>query len=144
MKPREILKRFQEVLRVRSLASVARELGIDPSAINAAIRQRRLPDAWLYKVAYRTGVRIEWLQTGEEPQLLSEAVAEERALYHVDRETVLPLLERIQDLGDQDRESLELFLALLRSANSEVRAHLMTQIHLLARVPPPLKKRALP
>jgi len=67
--------RMKEAIGVRSLAALARHLGIDPSAINAAIRQRRLPETWLYKIANESDRSVDWLLTGRDESQLWRALA---------------------------------------------------------------------
>jgi|CXWL01.1.fsa_nt_gi hypothetical protein len=121
MKHREIIDRMMSSIEVKSLAALARELEIAPSAINAAIRQKRLPDVWLYKVAYRTGRSVEWLQSGQGPEF-TDVAAEESAHY---QRTLPPalrmLLVRWKDLSDTQRSILEHATALLESEDKETR-----------------------
>ncbi len=103
-KTREILSRFQESIGVPTLAGLARFLGVVPSAINAAIRKRQVPDSWLYKVAYQTGVTVEWLRTGKgdrlDPrfsgELRSDVAMEPKASYGHARGRMVPVLTWVQ------------------------------------------------
>lgn len=121
MKTRDIIERLQCALGLTSLAALARELQIDPSAINAAIRQKRLPDVWLYKVAYRTGRRVEWLQSGEGPEF-SDMEAEEKAKYRRAFPPALQgLIDQWTDLSEAERSIVDSAMKLLLSADAETR-----------------------
>jgi Bacteriophage CI repressor helix-turn-helix domain len=121
MKTRDIIERLQRSLGFTSLAALARELEIDPSAINAAIRQKRLPDVWLYKVAYRTGRRVEWLRSGEGPEFASIA-AEESAHYLLDLPPALQaLLKQRAALTEAEQSIVDNALKLLLSSDPDMR-----------------------
>ncbi|MDT7040828.1 helix-turn-helix domain-containing protein [Candidatus Nitronereus thalassa] len=81
MKHTAVLKRIMEVLKVTSQRDLAATLGTTPSNISTTLKRAQIPEAWLYKVAYESQCRIEWLKTGEGPKFLDQAVAEARAAY---------------------------------------------------------------
>jgi SOS-response transcriptional repressor LexA len=99
-----IIKRLMAAAGAKNLVALARWLDVTPSACTRALGRRKVPDAWLYKVAYRTGVTIEWLRTGKgerlDPrfsgELRSGIVAESRADYGAARGRMVPVLTWIQ------------------------------------------------
>lgn len=108
-------------LQVKTYADLARMLTVDPSAINAAIRSQRVPEAWLYKVAYQTRCRVEWLRTGQSPHYLDEAVAETRTLYGLPSiEVIGPLVEAWKDLSEDERKVIERSIELLRCGEADL------------------------
>lgn len=142
MKHREIIDRMRYVLGAESLAALARELEIAPSAINAAIRQKRLPDVWLYKVAYWTGRRVEWLRSGKGPEFAHDA-PQELAQY---RRDVPPALQGRNTAADtmatgagaketrseaEERRTILRLREALRSGHEDIRRHLIRQLELV-------------
>lgn len=122
MKTRDIIERLQHALGFSSLAALARELEINPSAINAAIRQKRLPDVWIYKVAYRTGRRVEWLRSGEGKEF-TDVAAEEKAKYRRAYPPALQdLIEQWAELSDAEQSIVDNAMKLLLSSDAETRA----------------------
>jgi len=102
--PREILKRIMHALGVRTQVALARALGMAPPRINEAVKRKSVPDSWLYKVAYQTGVTLEWLRTGKgsrlDPrfsgELRSGMISESQADYGAARGRMVPVLTWIQ------------------------------------------------
>lgn len=76
---RDIIERLRTATGSRSSLDLARALYIAPTIVSRAIREKRVPDLWIYKVAVLTGYRVEWLRDGAEPrqyvELLKDAAA---------------------------------------------------------------------
>lgn len=76
---REIIKRLSTATGAHSSQGLARALDIAPTIVSRAIRETRVPDLWIYKIAVLTGYRVEWLRDGTEPrqyvELLKDAAA---------------------------------------------------------------------
>lgn len=135
MKTREIIERFQHALGFTSLAALARELEIDPSAINAAIRQNRLPDVWLYKVAYRTGRRVEWLRSGMGPEFGDAAAETERRYGLIEAEALRSFLTRRLDLREDQQHLIDHALRLLMETDDETRELMVVLLKKIAHQP---------
>lgn len=54
--------RLIEAIGGRTQADLARYLGIAPPQVTAALQRGRIPERWLYRVAYETGRSVEWLR----------------------------------------------------------------------------------
>lgn len=97
--PREIIERLKIAVGVETMAALARYLDIKPSVINRAIRDRRVPALWIYKVSSQTGYRAEWLQTGHGAKLNPAHVsvaAESLADYALPPSALVPVLTWVQ------------------------------------------------
>jgi|SRR5690606_7903002 len=82
----------------RGKSRFARELGIGSSTYDRYERDRTPPADLLLKAARITGVRLEWLITGEGPREGPPALSE-RIVSLIER--LRDLLRRRQDLADQ-------------------------------------------
>lgn len=98
-KAREIIKRLQHATKTDSLAALARKLGVEPSVVNRAIRDERVPDLWIYKIGAETGYQSRWILSGEGPKahpshahMIQEALSE----YGLDKVRAIPLLTWVQ------------------------------------------------
>lgn len=65
---RDIIGRLRTATGSHSSLDLARALDIAPTIVSRAIREKRVPDLWIYKVAVLTGSRVEWLRDGTEPR----------------------------------------------------------------------------
>lgn len=102
---RRTIDRLVLAIEGTTFADLARFLDVSPPAINAALRKKQIPELWLYKVAEKTGRRVEWLRTGHGPELESAVLQE--------------LLDRVKnlkvppaDIGKPNREMGELSAAV--------------------------------
>lgn len=121
IKTTKIVERLMLVSGVKTQAQLGDILNISQAAVTQAISKDKIPEAWIYKVAYRTGRRVEWLESGEGPEL-TEVAAEESAHY---QRTLPPalrmLLVRWKDLSDTQRSIIEHATTLLESKDKETR-----------------------
>ena len=74
----DIVKRLIDASMSKNQAGLASYLEISPSKITDAVRRGSIPQAWLYKIAYRTGYNVEWLKTGRGEKMQAIYVAEPR------------------------------------------------------------------
>lgn len=96
---REIIERLRQATADATLAALARRLDIEPSVINRAMRDQRVPELWIYKVSYLTGHRAEWLRTGRGAKLNQAHVsvaAESLAGYGLPPSALVPVLTWVQ------------------------------------------------
>lgn len=97
---RDLIDRLRVATSADSSLALARTLDVAPTMISRAIRQRQVPDLWLYKVAVLTGYRVDWLRDGTEPrqyvELLKDAAAVTDHLWELQAE-----IERIATSPDQ-------------------------------------------
>ena len=96
---REIIERLQIATGTETMAALARRLEIEPSVINRAIRDRRVPALWIYKVSSETGYRAEWLLAGHGAKLNPAHVsvaAESLADYALPPSALVPVLSWVQ------------------------------------------------
>lgn len=111
-------------LAVKTQADLAAKLDTSQPAIAMAIQREKIPDVWLYKVAYQTGRRVEWLRTGEGPEF-AETVAELKHHYGLDEEAVRLYLERRLALEDDRRHLIDRLMDLLLRADDTTRDALL-------------------
>lgn len=81
LQPRDLISRLIKACRVKNQAALAGILEISPSKITDAIRREKIPDAWLYKVAYNTGYSVNWLRTGRGEKFQAAMIAEAKVPY---------------------------------------------------------------
>src|SRR3990167_2340980 len=74
----DIVKRLIEASMSKNQAGLASYLEISPSKITYAVRRGSIPQAWLYKIAYRTGYNVDWLRTGTGEKMQAIYAAEPR------------------------------------------------------------------
>lgn len=109
---------------VNTQAQLAAALDISQAAVAQALGKDKIPDVWLYKVAYQTGRRVEWLRTGEGPEF-AETVAELKHHYGLNDEAVRLYLERRLALGDDRRHLIDRLMDLLLRADDTTRDALL-------------------
>lgn len=132
--PRDIIERLILALNLKTQAQLAASLEIRPQSIVSAVHRGEIPDAWLYRVAYRTGRSIEWLKTGQgsvwHGGLLAEAPA---PAYGVKKQAeLLQLVVQAWDCLDADeRKTLVRCVEILRGADRDLRGHLIAQVSLM-------------
>ncbi len=86
-------------LGVTTQAALAAELGVTPSSVTDAARRKQVPETWIYKVAYRSGVRAEWLQTGrgaKRPAAQVQVIAESAEEYGLPPALAVPVISWVQ------------------------------------------------
>lgn len=97
---RDIIARLRTATGAHSSQDLARALDIAPTIVSRAIRETRVPDLWIYKIAVLTGYRVEWLRDGTEPrqyvELLKDAAAVTDHLWELQSE-----IERLVTSPDQ-------------------------------------------
>ncbi len=119
-----------EALRVQTKMALAEALEVPPSSITDAIRRRAIPEAWLYKVAYRTRCRVEWLRTGEPPKHLEEGGAEGSHEYGrslVERRVI----EALEHLDTEEQTTVLRLLDALVRGDQQIRDHLINQLQII-------------
>ncbi len=127
--PRYIVDRLMVSANVKTFADLARYLEVQPPAINAALRSKQIPETWIYKIAYRTGRRVEYLLRGEQPEFRDE-VAEQAANYT--RSPLLPqIAEALEEMDQAERETLLLCADALRRGDEQVKHHLIGQLQII-------------
>jgi hypothetical protein len=126
--PRTVIDRLIAALNLRTQAQLAARLGIRPQSIISAIRRGEIPEAWLYRVAYLSGRRVEWLRTGK-GSIWHEVVAE------APPEPYGPALRRVltawKGLDAERQAAVERCAELLSLKDRDIRAHLIRQLKLI-------------
>lgn len=120
---------------VLTQAQLAAGLEIRPQSIISAVSRGEIPEAWLYRVAYQTGRKIEWLRTGKGPIWREEVIAEAPAPSYgkgSGASAVRRVLEAWQELGPEEQAAVERCAALLGLEDRDIRAHLINQLKLIA------------
>jgi hypothetical protein len=117
--PLEIINRLRLSLSVSTLAELARLLDVSPQAINGAIRKRQIPEAWLYKVAYITGRRVEWLQSGHGHEFSHEEMEKYRRDFPP---SIQELREQYGKLSEAERSIVDNAMKLILSSDPQIRA----------------------
>ena len=126
IKTTKVVERLMLVSGVKTQVHLADILGISQAAVKQALSKGKIPEAWLYKVAYRTGRRIEWLQTGKGPEYLSESVAEAEARYGLTQSPALKgLLERRAELNESQRLIVDRAVEMMLSSDAGTRTLLL-------------------
>lgn len=127
--PRAVIERLIAALNLRTQAQLAARLGIRPQSIISAIRRGEIPGAWLYRVAYLSGRRVEWLRNGKGPIWHELMVAEAPARpYGAALHRVLAAWEGLDAEG---QATVERCAELLRLEHRDIRAHLIRQLKLI-------------
>lgn len=97
--PREIIARLLVAGGYASQVALAKDLGIAPQRITEAITRGQIPELWIYRTAYKTGHRAEWLQTGRGAKLHPAHVsvaAESLGGYGLPPSALVPVLTWVQ------------------------------------------------
>jgi len=135
VEPREIVERLIVALGLTTQAQLAAGLEIRPQSIVSAVNRGEIPEAWLYRVAYRTGRSIEWLRTGRGPVWHGAALAEAPApAYGDDRRGAAMLQRMIEAWEELDGEAQAAALRcvdILRRADRDICAHLIAELKLI-------------
>lgn len=135
MQPRKIIDRFMESLELSTQSSLAALLDVAPQRINEAIRRGKIPDAWLYKVAYLTGRDVDWLRTGEGSEFKEGAVARCQQLPPGPRRAILSQIEQyLVQAPDDELSSVQRLIEALNRAAPDVRSHLVNQLKVIERL----------
>ena len=116
-------------LDVRAKIDLAKALEISQPSVSKALALGSVPEAWLYKVAYRTRRNVEWLRTGEGPEFIDEAVAENSEYGRT--ATAREVVEAMEHLDDEEQMAVRRFLDLMKRGDSRVIRHLIDQVELL-------------
>ena len=98
-KPRDILDRLLLATECETQAALAKRLGVAPQRIVEALGRGSISETWLYRIAYETGHRVEWLRTGRGPKLKpsqATVLAESLADYGVPPTAIMPVLTWVQ------------------------------------------------
>jgi hypothetical protein len=137
----EIIKRIMTATGIKTKAGLAQFLEISPPQINAAITRGRVPDSWLYEVAYKTLYSVEWLRTGRgdkfrvsgEPQPAAIATVGEPVAPYSDAGSfthrLLAILEEL--INEDERATLLRCAEALRVGDPEIREHLILQLKII-------------
>lgn len=121
--------RLMSSLKVKTQVELAHHLGITPQSVNSSLSRGEIPDSWLYKVAYETGCRVEYLKTGQGPEHLNEAVAEVRQLYGLPSlEQISPLVDLWKKLNERERRIIETCVELVMEGESELVGEMLQAI----------------
>lgn len=127
--PRTVIGRLIAALNLRTQAQLAARLGIRPQSIISAIRRGEIPEAWLYRVAYLSGRRVEWLQTGN-GSLWHEVVVAEAPPQPYGT-ALRRVLAAWKGLDAERQAAVERCAELLRLEDRDIRAHLIRQLKLI-------------
>jgi len=118
---RKIIDRMRQAVDATTLAGMSRFLNVDPSHVNRAIRENKIPDKWVLLVAQKKQVRIEWLEDGEGSQTLDEQVSEARARYgQAALDDFGPLMDIWQDLDKDEKHIIKTCFKLLQYGEGEI------------------------
>lgn len=132
--PREIVERLIEALGLKTQAQLAGSLDIRPQSIVSAVNRGEIPDAWLYRVAYRTGRSVEWLRTGRGSVWRGAHVAEAPApIYGDKRPSAMSrsMIETWAKLDAEEQAVVQRCADIVRHADRAVREHLLAQLKLI-------------
>lgn len=69
----EFFARASRALGLESQQALARELGVNRSAITQAKRKGFVPETWVFRLARNYGLNVSWLETGTGPMRENEA-----------------------------------------------------------------------
>ena len=128
-KPRGILDRLMAATGANTQVALAEHLEVPPSSITDALRRGKIPEAWVFKVAYLTRRRAEWLRTGEEPEFQEEASAEGTAFGR--SATLKRLVEALETMDEEEQRALERCAEALCVGDHEIRQHLIGQLKII-------------
>jgi hypothetical protein len=134
MNPKGIIERLMTALGLQTQTQLASSLDIRPQSIVSAVKRGDIPEAWLYRVAYRTGRSFEWLRTGKGPIWRENVIAEAPAAYGRTGAPVAlrRILEVWQELGIEEQTAVQRCAELLGLEDRDIRAHLVNQLKLIA------------
>lgn len=96
---REIIDRLLSSGTYPSQSALARHLDVAPQRITDAIARNQIPELWIYRIAYETGFRAEWLKTGHGAKVhaaRTEVIAETTSRYGLERIAIVPVLTWVQ------------------------------------------------
>lgn len=127
--PRAIIERLIVALNLKTQAQLAAKLGVRPQSISSAIRRGEIPGGWLYQVAYLSGRRVEWLQTGKGPTWHEFVVAEAPAQPY--GAALHRVLAALGELDAEGQAAVECCAELLRLGHRDIRSHLIHQLKLI-------------
>jgi|CXWL01.1.fsa_nt_gi SOS-response transcriptional repressor LexA len=99
LNPREIIERLLLAGTYGSQVALAKDLDISPQRITEAVSRGQIPELWIYRTAYKTGYRAEWLRTGRGAKLNPAHVsvaAESLADYGLPPSALVPVLTWVQ------------------------------------------------
>lgn len=129
--PREIIGRLITALELKTQVQLAASLEIRPQSIVSALNRGEIPEAWLYRVAYRTGRSIEWLRTGKGPARHGVLLAEAPAPAYGDQRQAEMRQQVMQawDAMEADERRMVLHcIEILQGADQDLRGHLIAQL----------------
>lgn len=129
--PREIIGRLIAALELKTQVQLAASLEIRPQSIVSALNRGEIPEAWLYRVAYRTGRSIEWLRTGKGPAWYGALLAEAPAPAYGDQrqaEMRLHIMQAWDALEADERRIVLRCIEILQGADQDLRGHLIAQL----------------
>ena len=129
--PREIIERLMAALELKTQAQLAASLEIRPQSIVSALNRGEVPEAWLYRVAYRTGRSIEWLRTGKGPAWHGALLAEAPAPAYGDQrqaEMRQQVMQAWDALEVDERRIVLRCIEILQGADQDLRGHLIAQL----------------
>lgn len=133
--PRGIIERLLLALGLKTQAQLAAALEIRPQSVISAIGRGEIPEAWLYRVAYRTGRNVEWLQTGKGPVRQENVIGEGTVPSYGNRgdqsAALRQVLDAWQELDEEERDTVERCAQVLRIGDRDIREHLIAQLKLI-------------
>lgn len=127
MKTVDIIERFKRSFGVNTQTALAKMLDLTPSSITDALRREEIPDVWLYKVAYRTGRRVEWLQSGQGPEF-ADAISKEKERYQRLSPALRCLIDQLSELSGAEQSIVGNAMKLLLSHDLETRSIMVTVV----------------
>ena len=129
-KLRVTLERLMAVTGVDTQVALAEHLEVPPSSITDALRRGKIPEGWIFKIAYLTKRRVEWLRTGEKPEFQDETSAEETHAFGRSA-TLKRLVEALETMDEEEQRTIERCAEALRVGDHDIRQHLIGQLKLL-------------
>jgi hypothetical protein len=118
----KVIARIMGASGCKNQSELADFVGTSQPAVARAIKDGKAPDHWLYRIAYRTGRRVEWLQSGHGTEF-QDLAAEEMERYRRELPPALhDLAGQWRALPEPERAIVDNALTLLLSSDADTRA----------------------
>ncbi len=135
---RDIVERLIAALGLTTQAQLAASLEIKPQSIVSALNREEIPEAWLYRVAYRTGRSVEWLRTGRGPAWQGTHVAEASVPGYGGEKKRSAMAQQLNEawdqLGAEEQAAVVRCAEILRTADRDLHDHLIAELKLMEKM----------